>query len=68
MSRAFAAYLQSLPGVEKGERVAVMLPNTLQSPVALFGALRAGLVVVNVNPLYTVPGASSTSSPTAARA
>jgi long-chain acyl-CoA synthetase len=55
LSRAFAAYLQSLPGVEKGERVAVMLPNTLQSPVALFGALRAGLIVVNVNPQYTVP-------------
>ena len=54
-SRAFAAYLQSLPGVEKGERVAVMLPNTLQSPVAIFGVLRAGLVVVNVNPQYTVP-------------
>ena len=55
LSRAFAAYLQSLPGVEKGERVAVMLPNTLQSPVALFGVLRAGLVAVNVNPMYTVP-------------
>ena len=55
LSRAFAAYLQSLPGVEQGERVAVMLPNTLQSPVALFGVLRAGLVVVNVNPMYTVP-------------
>jgi len=54
-SRAFAAYLLSLSGVEKGERVAVMLPNTLQSPVAIFGVLRAGLVVVNVNPLYTVP-------------
>jgi long-chain acyl-CoA synthetase len=54
-SRAFAAFLQSLPGVERGERLAVMLPNTLQSPVAIFGALRAGLVVVNVNPMYTVP-------------
>lgn len=54
-SRAFAAYLQSLPGVERGDRVAVMLPNTLQSPVVLFGILRAGLVVVNVNPMYTVP-------------
>ncbi len=54
-SRAFAAYLQSLPGVERGTRVAIMLPNTLQSPVAIFGALRAGLVVVNVNPMYTVP-------------
>lgn len=54
-SRAFAAYLQSLPGVERGDRVAVMLPNTLQSPVVLFGILRAGLVAVNVNPMYTVP-------------
>jgi long-chain acyl-CoA synthetase len=54
-SRAFAAYLQSLPGLTRGERVAVMLPNTLQSPVVLFGILRAGLIAVNVNPMYTVP-------------
>jgi long-chain acyl-CoA synthetase len=54
-SRAFAAYLQSLPGAARGDRVAVMLPNTLQSPVVLFGILRAGMVVVNVNPLYTAP-------------
>ena len=53
MSRAFAAWLQQGLGLEKGERVAIMLPNLLQYPVALFGALRAGLVVVNVNPLYT---------------
>lgn len=52
-SRAFAAYLQQELGLQKGERVAIMLPNLLQYPVALFGALRAGLVVVNVNPLYT---------------
>ena len=52
-SRAFAAYLQQDLGLEKGERVAIMLPNLLQYPVALFGVLRAGLVVVNVNPLYT---------------
>ncbi|MGK7294313.1 MAG: AMP-binding protein [Candidatus Wenzhouxiangella sp. M2_3B_020] len=51
-SRAFAAYLQSL-GLEKGDRVAIMLPNLLQYPIALFGVLRAGLVVVNTNPLYT---------------
>jgi len=51
-SRAFGAYLQSL-GLQKGDRVAVMLPNLLQYPVALFGILRAGLVVVNTNPLYT---------------
>lgn len=52
-SRAFAAYLQQGLGLAKGERVAIMLPNLLQYPVALFGVLRAGLVVVNVNPLYT---------------
>jgi len=55
LSRAFAAYLQALPGVEAGDRVAVMVPNTLQSPVVLFGILRAGMVAVNVNPMYTVP-------------
>jgi long-chain acyl-CoA synthetase len=55
LSRAFAAYLQALPGARAGDRVAIMLPNTLQSPVALFGILRAGMVVVNVNPQYTVP-------------
>jgi long-chain acyl-CoA synthetase len=54
-SREFAAFLQSLPGLSRGDRVAVMLPNTLQTPVALFGILRAGMVAVNVNPLYTVP-------------
>lgn len=52
-SRAFAVYLQQELGLAKGERVAIMLPNLLQYPVALFGVLRAGLVVVNVNPLYT---------------
>ncbi|MFZ1641479.1 MAG: long-chain-fatty-acid--CoA ligase FadD [Candidatus Contendobacter sp.] len=52
-SRGFAAYLQQELGLTKGERVAIMLPNLLQYPVALFGALRAGLIVVNVNPLYT---------------
>ena len=55
LSRAFAAYLQSLPGMQAGERVAIMVPNTLQSPVVLFGILRAGFVAVNVNPMYTVP-------------
>ena len=55
LSRAFAAYLQSLPGMPAGERVAIMLPNTLQSPVVLAGILRAGFVVVNVNPMYTAP-------------
>ena len=53
LSRDFAAFLQSLPGLAKGERVALMMPNLLQYPIALFGVLRAGMTVVNVNPLYT---------------
>ena len=52
LSRDFAAFLHTLPGIVKGDRVAIMLPNLLQYPVALFGTLRAGLTVVNVNPLY----------------
>ena len=51
-SQALAAYLQSL-GLEKGDRVAIMMPNVPQYPVAVAAILRAGLVVVNVNPLYT---------------
>jgi long-chain acyl-CoA synthetase len=54
-SRDFAAYLQNELHLLKGDRVALMMPNLLQYPVALFGVLRAGLVVVNVNPQYTVP-------------
>ena len=53
LSRDFAACLQGLPGMVQGDRVAIMSPNLLQYPVALFGILRAGMVVVNVNPLYT---------------
>jgi long-chain acyl-CoA synthetase len=52
LSRAFAAYLQSL-GLSKGDRVAIMMPNVPQYPVAVAAILRAGFVVVNVNPLYT---------------
>ncbi|MGB5542066.1 MAG: AMP-binding protein, partial [Gammaproteobacteria bacterium] len=52
-SAAFGAWLQNGAGLKPGTRVAIMLPNILQYPVALFGALRAGMVVVNVNPLYT---------------
>ena len=52
-SRAFAAYLQNELKLKKGDRVALMMPNLLQYPVALFGVLRAGLIAVNVNPLYT---------------
>ena len=49
----FASYLQNVLGLNRGDRVAVMMPNVLQYPIAIFGILRAGLVVVNVNPLYT---------------
>src|SRR5471032_2610712 len=52
MSRAFAAYAQTL-GLAQGDRVAIMMPNVPQYPVVVAGLLRAGLVVVNVNPLYT---------------
>ncbi len=53
LSMQFAAYLQQELGLTRGERVAIMLPNILQYPVAMCGIFRAGLVVVNVNPLYT---------------
>ena len=52
-SRAFAAYLQNEFKLKRGDRVALMMPNLLQYPIALFGILRAGLIAVNVNPLYT---------------
>ena len=52
LSRDFGAWLQAR-GLPKGARIAIMMPNVLQYPVALFGALRAGYTVVNVNPLYT---------------
>lgn len=52
-SLKFASYLKNNLGLQKGDRVALMMPNILQYPVALFGILRAGMVVVNVNPLYT---------------
>ena len=53
LSRDFAAWLQSVLKLPKGARVALMMPNTLQYPICMFGALRAGYVVVNCNPLYT---------------
>jgi long-chain acyl-CoA synthetase len=53
LSRQFAAYLQKVAGLKKGDRLAIMLPNILQYPVALAAAFRAGLTVVNTNPLYT---------------
>ncbi len=53
LSAKFAAYLQTQTNLQPGDRIAIQMPNILQYPVALFGALRAGLVVVNTNPLYT---------------
>ena len=53
LTRGFAAYLQAVLKLPRGARVALMMPNVLQYPIALFGALRAGYTVVNCNPLYT---------------
>ncbi len=53
LAMCFAAYLQQTLGLRKGQRIAIVLPNILQYPVVMFGALLAGLVVVNINPLYT---------------
>ncbi|WP_372875686.1 long-chain-fatty-acid--CoA ligase FadD2 [Pseudomonas sp.] len=53
LSGAFASYLQKHTDLQPGERIAVQMPNVLQYPVAVFGAMRAGLIVVNTNPLYT---------------
>jgi long-chain acyl-CoA synthetase len=53
LSKKFASYLQNDLKLQKGDRVALMMPNILQYPIALFGILRAGLIAVNVNPLYT---------------
>ena len=53
LSADFASYLQRHAGLEKGDRIALQMPNLIQYPIALFGALRAGLVVVNTNPMYT---------------
>lgn len=53
LSKNFAAYLQEDLKLKKGDRIAIQMPNCLQFPIAFFGALRAGLIVVNTNPLYT---------------
>ncbi len=53
LSANFAAYLQNETKLQKGDRIAVQLPNLLQYPIVVFGAMRAGLIVVNTNPLYT---------------
>ncbi|MFT5502899.1 MAG: long-chain acyl-CoA synthetase, partial [Gammaproteobacteria bacterium] len=53
LSGQLASYLQQLPNMRKGDRVAIMMPNVLQNPIAIFAVLRAGFTVVNTNPLYT---------------
>jgi long-chain acyl-CoA synthetase len=53
LSRNFASFLQNDLGLVKGDRIAIQMPNLLQYPVAMYGAFRAGLVIVNTNPLYT---------------
>ena len=53
LTHQLGAYLQNLPNMRKGDRVAIMMPNVLQNPVSIFAALRAGFTVVNTNPLYT---------------
>ncbi|MCP3659000.1 MAG: AMP-binding protein [Bacteroidetes bacterium] len=53
LSRDFASYLLNKTSLKRGDRIALQMPNVLQYPIALIGALRAGLIVVNVNPLYT---------------
>ena len=60
LSGDFAAYLQQHTDLKPGDRIAVQLPNVLQYPIVVFGAMRAGLIVVNTNPLYT---ASTTPAP-----
>src|ERR1044071_1337195 len=53
LANAFGAYLQKELGLKKGDRIAIQMPNLLQFPVCFIGALKAGLIVVNTNPLYT---------------
>ncbi len=53
LTEQLAAYLQNLPNMRKGDRIAIMMPNVLQNPIAIFAALRGGFTVVNTNPLYT---------------
>lgn len=55
LARRFTAFLQQQPQLQPGDRIAVQMPNLIQYPVAMFGAIRAGLVVVNTNPLYSAP-------------
>ncbi|GAB5498315.1 MAG: long-chain-fatty-acid--CoA ligase FadD1 [Pseudohongiellaceae bacterium] len=55
LAERFAAWLRQQPNLQQGDRIAIQLPNVLQFPIALYGAIKAGLVVVNTNPLYTPP-------------
>ncbi|MBP3438745.1 MAG: AMP-binding protein [Sutterella sp.] len=68
LSKDFAAYLQGLEGLKPGDRVAIMMPNLLQYVVAVFACLRAGFIVVNINPLYTSREVRSTLSDSGAKA
>ncbi|RQH04383.1 long-chain-fatty-acid--CoA ligase [Paraburkholderia dinghuensis] len=67
-SARLAAYFQKDLGLKPGDRIALMLPNSLQHPIAMFAALRAGLTVVNVNPLYTAPELANMIKDSGARA
>ena len=55
LSGQFASFLQNDLGLKKGDKIALQMPNLLQFPIAIFGAMRAGLIIVNTNPLYTAP-------------
>lgn len=68
LSKDFAAYLQGLEGLKPGDRVAIMMPNLLQYVVAVFACLRAGFIVVNINPLYTSREVRSTLTDSGAKA
>lgn len=67
-STRLAAYFQKDLGLKPGDRIALMLPNSLQHPIAMFAALKAGLTVVNVNPLYTAPELANLIKDSGARA
>ena len=68
LTKDFAAYLQNLEGMQPGDRVAIMMPNLLQYVVAVFACLRAGFIVVNINPLYTAREVNSTLHDSGAKA
>ena len=53
LSNDFASFLQNVAGMKKGDRMAIQMPNIIQFPIAMIGAMKAGLIIVNTNPLYT---------------